>query len=415
MRSTLRANQPLTAELLGAAVHRSDALTAAGLRERLFALAFRRLVYAQIWEDPRIDMEALAIEPTSRVVAIASGGCNVLSYLVASPARITAVDLNSAHVALVKLKLAAARNLPDYASFHALFANAACAANVTNYERHIRTHLDSDTRAYWENRDLLGRSHIGRFRKGFYRYGLLGRFIGICHALARSLGVDPRILMTARTLEEQHAFFERHVAPLFQRRIVRRLLDSPLSLYGLGIPPAQYQALLGDAASMADVVCDRLRTLACAHPLGDNYFAWQAFARSYGSSPEAPLPPYLQPDNFDAVRTRADRVQVLLTSMTAHLERQPPASVDRYVLLDAQDWMGDGELTRLWREITRTATPGARVIFRTAARPDLLPGRVPDTVLGKWRYAADTSREFSSRDRSAIYGGFHLYMREDRP
>jgi S-adenosylmethionine-diacylglycerol 3-amino-3-carboxypropyl transferase len=60
--------------------------------------------------------------------------------------------------------------------------------------------------------------------------------------------------------------------------------------------------------------------------------------------------------------------------------------------------------------MTRTAKPGARVIFRTAATPTLLPGRVDDEVLGQWTYEADQSRELTRRDRSAIYGGFHLYV-----
>ena len=38
--------------------------------------------------------------------------------------------------------------------------------------------------------------------------------------------------------------------------------------------------------------------------------------------------------------------------------------------------MTDAQLNALWTEITRTARPGARVIFRTAAEPSLLPGRV---------------------------------------
>ena len=90
---------------LKAAVHRSKPLTRAGVLERMFTLAFRGLVYPQIWEDPEIDLEALHLRPSDHVVAIASGGCNVLSYLVADPARITAVDLNRAHVALNRLKL----------------------------------------------------------------------------------------------------------------------------------------------------------------------------------------------------------------------------------------------------------------------------------------------------------------------
>jgi len=94
-----------------AAVHRHDQLSKQGLLERAFTFAFRGLVYAQIWEDPAVDMEALAITPDSHVVTIASGGCNVLSYLTADPRAITAVDLNTAHIALNKLKLVAARHL----------------------------------------------------------------------------------------------------------------------------------------------------------------------------------------------------------------------------------------------------------------------------------------------------------------
>src|SRR6202008_4307036 len=79
---------------LKAAVHRSRPLSRAGVLERMFTLAFSKLVYPQIWEDPVVDMAALEIRPGDHLVAIASGGCNVLSYLTANPARLSAVDLN---------------------------------------------------------------------------------------------------------------------------------------------------------------------------------------------------------------------------------------------------------------------------------------------------------------------------------
>ncbi len=47
--------------LLKEAVHQSRALSIDGALERLFTLAFRNLVYAQIWEDPVVDMEALEL------------------------------------------------------------------------------------------------------------------------------------------------------------------------------------------------------------------------------------------------------------------------------------------------------------------------------------------------------------------
>jgi S-adenosylmethionine-diacylglycerol 3-amino-3-carboxypropyl transferase len=52
------------------------------------------------------------------------------------------------------------------------------------------------------------------------------------------------------------------------------------------------------------------------------------------------------------------------------------------------------------------------VIFRTAAEPSLLPGRVAPEILDRWRYEAEQSQALGSRDRSAIYGGFHLYVFE---
>ncbi|MFM9977518.1 MAG: DUF3419 family protein, partial [Sphingomonadaceae bacterium] len=186
-----------------AAVHQHEHLTKAGLLERAFTFAFRGLVYAQIWEDPVIDMEALAITPESHIVTIASGGCNVLSYLIADPAAITAVDLNTAHIAFNRLKVAAAKHLPDYASFHRFFALADAKANVRAYKVHIRPFLDEASREYWEGRDLIGRRRIGGFARNIYKRGLLGSFIGTAHLLAKLYKIDPRELLAAQSVEEQ--------------------------------------------------------------------------------------------------------------------------------------------------------------------------------------------------------------------
>jgi S-adenosylmethionine-diacylglycerol 3-amino-3-carboxypropyl transferase len=404
--------QPQKNRAVRDAVLRHDHLTKQGILERAFTFAFRGLVYAQIWEDPSVDMEALAIQPDSHVVTIASGGCNALSYLTANPRAITAVDLNTAHIALNKLKLAAAKHLPDYDAFHRFFGEANSKANLAAYKTYIRPHLDEPTRHYWESRDMIGRRRIGGFAKGLYKRGLLGGFIGAAHVLAKLHGLDPKAILKAETVEEQREIFDRQYAPFFDKAFVRWLTDQPASLFGLGIPPAQYEALAGDA-KMATVLKERLEKLACDFDLKDNYFAWQAFGRGYGEGPEAPLPPYLQADNYKDVVARLDRMEILHSNYADYLKSRPDASLDRYILLDAQDWMTDEQLTDLWTEITRTARPGARVLFRTAGMETILPGRVPDAVLNKWGYAAEPSLDYTKRDRSSIYGGVHLYILED--
>jgi S-adenosylmethionine-diacylglycerol 3-amino-3-carboxypropyl transferase len=98
-------------------------------------------------------------------------------------------------------------------------------------------------------------------------------------------------------------------------------------------------------------------------------------------------------------------------SLTDTLAAMPAASADRFVLLDAQDWMNDQQLNDLWSAIDHAAKKDARVIFRTAGERSILPGRVNEEQLGHWRYLETLSAELTKQDRSAIYGGFHVYER----
>jgi S-adenosylmethionine-diacylglycerol 3-amino-3-carboxypropyl transferase len=410
--ATAKVLEPTSVDLLSEAVHQNRALSIAGILERTFTFAFRSMVYPQIWEDPRADMEALEITPQTRIMTIASGGCNVMSYLSANPARIYAIDLNATHIALLKLKVAAAQHLPNHATFYRFFGAANDRRNVHLYNDLIAPHLDADTRAYWEGRELTGRRRISRFARNFYHFGLLGRFIATGHIAARVFGAKPKRILEARSIEEQREIFAREVAPAFDHPVLRWITSNRASLFGLGIPPVQYDALSGGGARpMNEVLKERAERLATGFDLKDNYFAWQAFGRSYAAQGEGPCPPYLEKSNFMAIKARANRVNVVHDNMIRFLSGESAESLDRYILLDAQDWMDDEALNSLWREITRTARPGARVIFRTAGEESILPGRVADDTLNQWTYDAAKSAEIHAKDRSAIYGGFHLYIK----
>src|ERR1700693_6376678 len=112
--------------------------------DRLYAFWFRRLVYTQIWEDPVADLAALRLSVGSTIVTLSSGGCNALSYLTAQPAQVYAVDLNEAHLSLLKLKLAGIRAFSNYADFWQFFGEAASPANAQLYRYRLRPLLDSE-------------------------------------------------------------------------------------------------------------------------------------------------------------------------------------------------------------------------------------------------------------------------------
>lgn len=402
------------ANVLKAAVIKAPVYTRRGLQERLFTLAFSGLVYPQIWEDPEIDIAAMGPLEGKRIVSIASGGCNALAYLTERPERVITVDLNRHHVALNRLKHAAISHLPDFETFFRFFGEADRKDNTTAYDRHLAGQLDSETRAYWDQLTWSGR-RISLFSRNIYKYGLLGRFITIVHILARLHRVDPRRMLEAKTMDEQRRMFDEQLAPVFRSWLVRALCRNPSSLYGLGIPPAQFDDLKSDAegGDMAALLRQRLERLACDFPLEDNYFAWQAFGRRYDREHRKAVPRYLQEAYFQTLRETVDRVEITQASITARLAEEPALSLDRYVLLDAQDWMDSRQMNELWAQILRTARPGAKVVFRTAGEKTILPDHLPAALLDRWQYEAETSLELGRQDRSSIYGGFHVYTLRD--
>lgn len=381
-----------------------------GILERMFTLMFQGFVYNQIWEDPEVDMAAMKIEPHNRIITIASGGCNVLNYLAADPSRVIAVDLNPNHIALTRLKLTALRELPSYEDFFQFFGSANSQDNRQKFDDFLVRKLDPETRKYWEKRMPIRGRRINLFARNLYRFGLLGRFIGLLHSLAKLQGKQLTAILDAKTPEEQRVIFEREVGPLFDTKFVKALSKLPVSYYALGIPPAQFEELKKDSnGNPAALLRKRVEKLACDFPIQENYFAWQAFGRKYDTQKRAAVPAYLREETFKVIRERAERVETHLASMTDFLAKQPPASIDRYVLLDAQDWMNEEQITALWEQITRTAAPNARVIFRTAGTDSPLEIKVPAAIMAHWRYDAEEGQRGLAQDRSSIYGGFHVY------
>ncbi len=402
-----------TTARLKRAVHRSTGTTRDGLLERLFTLWFRGFVYTQIWEDPVVDAKALRLNESSRILTISSGGCNVLNYLKHGPERIVAVDLNEAHMSLTRLKLAGLRHLPDYESFFRLFGEGNRPSNVAAYDTHLRDVIPPDTRAFWEQRAWggLGERRIETFATGIYEHGILPRFQRFAGQIAQWVtGRRPEELLEAESLEEQRVFFDECVAPFFDHPFVQWVGSMPAAVYSLGIPPSQHRIIKQESeTSIVDLYRDRMKRLTCGFPIADNYFTWQAFGRRYDTEYRNALPPYLKEELFSRIRYHADVVSTYVTSYDQYLAGQLPHQFDSFVLLDAMDWMEPETIARLWREIARVGTPGARVIFRTAGERSVVEPALPSALRAQFTYEKERSLELHAEDRSAVYGGFHIY------
>ena len=378
--------------------------------DRMYAFWCRRLVYTQIWEDPEADLAALQLPLGSTIVTISSGGCNALSYLTARPAQVYAVDLNQAHLALLKLKLAGIRAFSKYGEFFQFFGEAASPANLQLYRDRLRPLLEPDARAYWDKRNIIGRPRHAYFTDGFYRHGMLGRFIGLTHIVAKVAGIDLGALLTAEVGASERIEALDRLHRLFHSRLARILTRTPALLFSIGMPPQQ-RARLGGCAPLNELLYQRLLRLINRHPNDTNYFAWQALRLRYCGPGDRCLPPYLQRSQFARMRNDAGLIIPVHANLRQFLDDLPAREVDAVVLLDSQDWMAGEEIRALWDAIDRAGSDHVSVIFRTAGAES--PLETPDLAhLGDiWRRDEERSAIGYELDRSGVYGGFHCYVR----
>lgn len=404
--------------LLQESVHSHSVLSMQGVRERLFTFWFDSFVYNQIWEDPRVDLEALQLHHDSRVVTIASGGCNALSYLSAKPAQIVALDINRYHIYFTRLKLTALAHLPSYEDFYAFFGFGNRQGNVDSYYRYLSRNLDTATRSFWEGESWLRRKVIGPrinyFAKNIYDYSKLGYLLRFLHGLCFVTRNNPARMLKAQSRADQERIFEETLAPFFDNGMIKIIARQPLILFSLGIPPRQLEFLQREMrGDIVDLYRERVKRLLCAFPIEDNYFMWQALTRGYDHEGRRALPEYLKPEGYELRKAGVERIHTEIAHMTEFLQRQSRHSFDRFVLLDSQDWMEPKQIAALWQQIDRVGKPGSRIIFRSGSSFSPVEEALPSDLRSNFVYEQEQSERLFKQDRAAIYGGFHLYTKPD--
>lgn len=405
-------------QLVLEAVKQKDASKKQSILQKLFAVWFDAFVYNQIWEDPRVDLQALKLDENSRVLTISSGGCNALNYLLESPESITAVDLNRHHIYLLNLKLTALKNLPSYEDFFNFFGFGKHKNNLENYKKFIAPNLDDETKKFWESSSLFGKissgTRINYFKKGgLYEHSRNGYFLRFFHKFSRLLGCKPDEMLKAKTPEEQEELYQKYIAPFFDSFVIKTIGKLPITMFGLGIPPQQYEELkkdLAEGGTLIDVYRERAHRLAVEYPIYENYFAWQAFARKYDTENRQAIPDYLKEENYEKLKSNAGKLRTKIGSITEEIKNSPQNTFNRFIFLDAQDWMNAEIMTDLWQAIADKGEKGARIIFRTAGASSPIETNLPKDLRAKFDYEKEFSEELFRQDRASIYGGFHLYI-----
>jgi S-adenosylmethionine-diacylglycerol 3-amino-3-carboxypropyl transferase len=391
---------------LQSAVQNEKTASKQGILQKLFAIWFDAFVYNQIWEDPEIDLQALNLDQNSRILTISSGGCNALNYLVESPQNVTAVDLNRHHIFLLNLKKTAIENL-DYEDFFAFFGVGKTDKANEIYQKNLRPNLDEATRNFWDKKIYI-------FNKGgLYEHSRNGYFLRFFHRFANLIGCQPDKVLDAKTPAEQAELYDKYINPFFDTTFIKIVGKLPITMFGLGIPPQQYVELkkdLAEGGSVIDIYRKRAKKLAVDYPIDKNYFAWQAFSRKYDTHARKAIPEYLKEEKFATLKANINRLNTDIGSVTDKIKLSPKDNFNRFVFLDAQDWMNAEVMTDLWQAIADFGEKGSRIIFRTAGASSPIEANLPNNLSEKFVYEEDFSLELFKQDRASIYGGFHLYI-----
>jgi len=315
-----------------------------------------KLYFAQVREDPRVELEALHPGPTDRVVVVSSGGCTALSLLGAGAAEVHAVDTNRTQNHLVELKAVSVREFTRGQAIGFLGGSTMSAANRMSLYGKLRQQLGIEAAVYWDG-------HADAVARGVIDSGVSERFIRlICSVVRRVVHSPKRVerLLACRTLEEQRTLFESE----WNTRGWRALFAILLNRWSMSrIYDPRFFAKVG-RASFAEYFRELANHALTAVPVTDNYFLHQMFTGHYPVEQAEGVPPYLGERGFATVAGRKGRLLLVDGSITDHLRTLPDRSVNAFALSNVCEWLDESEIAALFAEVERTAAPGARVVFR---------------------------------------------------
>lgn len=374
------------------------------------AITSRNLVYNTCWEDPAIDRKALALGPDDTMLVISSAGCNVLDYALLAPKRIHAVDANPRQIALLEIKIAAIRALA-YDDYFAIFGEGHHPDFRNLYQQKLRAQLSPFAQAWWDKHwDWFAGKH-----GSFYFHGLSGivaRGVRAYFKLRPGLAAAINALLDAKSLAEQQKIYDERVSPLLWNTTVNWIISRQFVMSLLGVPYPQRKLVEAQHENgVRGFIREAVEYVFRQLPLADNYFYRVYLTGRYRRDC---CPEYLKQAGFDALKAGlVDRIELHTTTVTELLSRNT-TPISRFVLLDHMDWMSSyypDALVEEWNAILNRATPGARILLRSAqSKPAYLetvrvgPGQ--NRLREILHFADDLADALQSGDRVHTYAGF---------
>lgn len=353
-----------------------------------------KLVFTHNWEDPLSDGYALKIEQNNTIVAITSGGCNVLGFLLYDPKIIYSVDINMAQTYLLQLKIAAIKSLSfdDFIAFSGLVPHP----NRALLFDKVKNELSTEASHYWQEQSKI-------IINGFIMNGKYERFVKFAGKFLKVLQGKGRVngLFKTNTQQEQENYFDK-VWNTKRFKYLFKILFNKRILAKRGLVTDYFQFDDG-SRSFAESFYNRSRKAFRDLPIKGNYFVSLYLLGKYRNHEE--VPDYLKRENYDLIKYRVDRIKTITSDAQGWIDTMKNQSIDCFALSNICELMSDDETRRLFEGVIRTAKPNARVIFRNL----MIPREVPKDMRSEIIKDEELSQFIHDNDRSFVYGKVAAY------
>lgn len=349
---------------------------------------FTILRYAQVWEDADILLEGLAIQPDDVCLSIASAGDNALSLLAAGAERVVALDLSSAQLACLELRVAAFRNL-EHAEVLELIGSNLSDRRSQLYQR-CHSSLSAASQTFWNNRPAAITAGIGSAGK-FEDYFRLFR-TRVIPWIHREQTVNE--LLEQKEPSVRRGFYEQ-TWNNWRWQLLFRLFFSRTVMGRMGRDPSFFRYVEG---SVAERILSRTRhALTALDPHANPYLQWILKGRHVTAQPH-----YLRAENFEKIRNGLDRLEWHQTSIEAYLDQIPQGTFSKFNLSDIFEYMSADQSTALLKVLVAAARPKSRLAYWNM----LAPRRAPESLRDQIQPLTELATSLHARDKAFFYSAF---------
>jgi len=353
-----------------------------------------KLVFTHNWEDPESDHAVLKIKKDDALMAITSGGCNVLGFLLFDPQIIYTLDINPTQSYLLELKVAAIKSL-DFIAFTSFAGLRDSKNRLEQYEK-IKPLLSEGARKYWDEQNKI-------IKNGFIMNGQFERFIKIAGKFIMLLQGKKRVLglFNEKSKQEQETYFDK-IWNTKRFHYIFKILFNKRMLAKRGLV-AEYFHFDDGSTSFSESFYKRAKNAFRDIPIKGNYFLSLYLLGKFQNDHE--VPNYLKEENYEMIKAKLDRIKIITADAQGWLDSMPDLSIDCFALSNICELMSEKDTHRLFLGIHKTARKGARVIFRNL----MIPREVPDNLKDRIVKDETLSKQIYANDRSFVYGKVAAY------